>query len=109
KESDSVYLQEVFSEIKSDIGLATVATSTDKELREELDSNGKEAEAQLQALRTMEPEQKEAFNSLPIARDHLEKAHESYAQGNNKLARTQAINAYLEGIEPVEARLRSID
>src|SRR5690625_5280776 len=109
KESDSVYLQEVFSEIKSDIGLATVATSTDKELREELDSAEKEAEAQLQALRTMEPEQKEAFNSLPIASDHLEKAHESYAQGNNKLARTQVINAYLEGIEPVEARLRSID
>lgn len=50
-----------------------------------------------------------AKNSLSVAEKDLKAAVKNYAAGNKKLARNNALTAYLEGIEPVEARLRAND
>lgn len=46
-------------------------------------------------------------NSLKIATDYLISALKNYNEGENKTARQNALAAYLEGVEPIEARLRT--
>jgi len=46
-------------------------------------------------------------NSLKTANDYLINALKNYKEGNNKSARQDALAAYLEGVEPVEARLKT--
>lgn len=47
--------------------------------------------------------------SLLTARNHLESAQRSYDAGDFDSARSYALRAYLEGIEPIEPRLRAND
>ncbi len=107
---DSLTLRAEFQEILPKVGLKNVARLTDRELLDTIRHLSKgNAELKLKALRLLEPKGENAGNSLPAAKNGLKKALESYTSGNQKMARTQAISAYLEGIEPVEARLRTID
>lgn len=107
---DTIELRKEFDGIINEIGLENVAKLTDKELLEEIRRvSNNNAEKKLKALRLLEPSESDLANSLKVAKDYLQKTLDSYAAGEKKLARTQAITAYLEGIEPVEARLRSID
>jgi high-affinity iron transporter len=46
---------------------------------------------------------------LLIAKENLNAALKNYTEGNKSLARINALNAYLEGIEPIEARLTAND
>lgn len=109
-QEDSLELQQAFNDILPEIGLSNVANLTDKELLDSIKAvSNDRAELKLKALRTMIPTGKDAGNSLPTAREGLQEALKSYTEGNKKMARTHAISAYLEGIEPVEARLRNID
>lgn len=110
EEVDLLRLETLFYEILPEIGLANVAQLTDKELLDSLKQiSTSSPEENLKALRLVEPTGEEAGNSLGTAKSGLEKSLEKYREGNKKIARTEAIRAYLEGIEPVEARLRSID
>lgn len=107
---DSLQLRKEFNEIIDQINLKKVASLTDVELLDAIEEVSEDkAELKLTALRLLEPTGENIANSLPIARSGLENALQSYKDGDYRLARTQAISAYLEGIEPVEARLKSID
>lgn len=108
-QNDSLILKTAFEEIMPKIELSDVAILTDNQLLSTLKSKSEDPETTLKALRLMEPSNQDALNSLPVAIDGLNKALKSYSEGNKTMARTQAISAYLEGIEPVEARLRSQD
>lgn len=108
--NDSLALREVFDRNFSKIELGTIATHTDTELIGSLTASGVENPEQLlTAIRTLEPTADQAINSLVVAREKLDAALKSYRSGHTTLARTQALSAYLEGIEPVEARLKTIN
>ncbi|MGB3345192.1 MAG: FTR1 family protein [Aequorivita sp.] len=108
--ADSIKLRAEFQKTMPKIGLQNLARLTDRELLDTIShlSEG-DAELKLMALRLLEPTGENVGNSLPTAKEGLRNALESYRAGNQKMARTLAISAYLEGIEPVEVRLRSID
>ncbi|MDX1829249.1 MAG: FTR1 family protein [Lutibacter sp.] len=46
-------------------------------------------------------------NSLKIANHYLINSLKNYKEGNNEIAREDALAAYLEGIEPLEAKLKT--
>lgn len=48
-------------------------------------------------------------SSIPVARQYLEKTKFTYLKGEWDQARRFALMAYLEGVEPVEVKLRSLD
>lgn len=103
---DSLKLRNEFVKITDKVDLKTIATYTDNELRDTLSHYSDHPDLAVRAVRLLEPLSTEKLNSLPIAKKGLEAALDSYKEGDVSLAKTQAINAYLEGIEPVEARLR---
>lgn len=51
--------------------------------------------------------EKSSDNSLKIASDYLIRALKTYKEGKNKIARQYALAAYLEGVEPIEAKLKT--
>ncbi len=105
--NDTTQLRKIFTTNKAKIGLAEVATLSDQKLLDTLSTVGNQPQKVLKALRLLMPIGTQINNSLPIAKKGLEAALKSYASGDKDLARTQAISAYLEGIEPVEAQLRT--
>lgn len=108
--TDSLNLRAAFEDIMPKVGLQNVAGLADKDLLDTIRQLSKgDAELKLRALRLLEPTGEQAGNSLLAAEEGLQQALENYKSGNHKMARTRAISAYLEGIEPVEARLQSID
>lgn len=102
---DSTALRKVFNQVYPTLNLKEVATETDKELLTKFDGDP----MKLQAIRALSPTSENLKGSLIVARQKLKDAQTFYAAGNNSEARIAALSAYLEGIEPVEARLRSID
>lgn len=109
-DQDTSLLRVGLDELAQEIGLQKVADLTDEELLEEIKLVSKEnAEQKLAALRTLTPNYQDNQNSIPIAIEGIEAAYQSYIKGEKRTARTQAINAYLEGVEPIESRLYAID
>lgn len=49
------------------------------------------------------------INYLAKAKNWINESNAAYANGNKKEARTLALTAYLEGVEPLEAQLRAND
>ncbi|NDC24246.1 MAG: cytochrome c, partial [Proteobacteria bacterium] len=54
-------------------------------------------------------EEASTVGSVSAALRYLDGAYWSYSQSDFQSAKTQAIEAYLEGVEPLEPRLRAID
>ena len=81
--------------------LKKTATLTDDEL-----SPKKEIVA---SIRTHEDRTGAASAFLDLARTNLEEAYSSYQSGDTATATKKALIAYLEGIEPVEPRLKAFD
>ncbi len=106
---DTIALRTHFETVYPELNLNDVATHSDDELLASLTERSNNAVLQLQALRLLAPTGKEAKNSLIIAKSKLNEALKNYTEGNKSLARTNALTAYLEGIEPVEARLNAND
>ncbi|MDN6279896.1 MAG: cytochrome c/FTR1 family iron permease [Psychroflexus sp.] len=108
-ETDTTALRKQFDMLYSANSLKDVATHSDEELLASLAKKSDSAPLQLKALRLMAPTKEDSKNSLSIAKENLNSALKNYTQGNKSLARTNALSAYLEGIEPVEARLTAND
>lgn len=109
EEIDTTALRTHFENAFSEIALKDVATHSDEDLLEMLDSKTTTPEIHLQALRLLRPTGSESINSLSVAIENLNSALKNYSNGNKSLARTNALTAYLEGIEPIEARLKAND
>lgn len=106
---DTTALRTHFEDAFNEIALKDVATHSDEDLLEMLDSKTTTPEIHLQALRLLRPTGLETINSLAVAVENLNSALKNYSNGNKSLARTNALTAYLEGIEPIEARLKAND
>ena len=105
---DSVSLKKIFDQEYGNTSLKDVATLSDNEL---MNNFGPDIQGQntLKALRFFSPSGKLSQSSLTIARDYLRQTLTSYKNGNENEARQNALAAYLEGIEPVEVRLKAND
>lgn len=109
KDQDLAVLRSEFDQLYPKLSLKDVATHSDEELIAMLSETSATPDRLLRALRLLAPTEEVAVNSLSVARDNLSSALKNYADGNTTLARTNALMAYLEGIEPVEARLTAND
>ncbi len=108
-QADSVEVKKAFDDAYNKVSLKETANLTDEALLDTLNSRTSDAELALLALRTLAPGSVNLGRSLEVARKELNEALLSYKGGKKTLARAQALNAYLEGIEPVETRLKTID
>ncbi|MCG2460989.1 FTR1 family protein [Flavobacteriaceae bacterium F89] len=106
EETEVASLQKVFDQEKARFSLKEVATLSDDELSNKIGSVP-DAGKKLRALRIIAPIGHSS--SLAVARDHLHQAMNSYMDGDKGAARQHALIAYLEGIEPVEVRLKAND
>lgn len=106
---DTTALRSHFQQLYPELSVKDVATHSDEDLLASLSESYDDPQEKLQALRLLAPTEEAAVNSLSIAKDNLNNALKNYSEGNNALARTNALMAYLEGIEPVEARLTAND
>ncbi len=84
--------------------LNTVASSSDETLLKDL---GDSLET-IAALRTHSGKEN-VSDALLIAKENLNQAFEDYKSGQIETARKKALLAYLEGVEPVEPRLKAND
>ncbi len=95
------------------ISLDDAAQKTDEELKTEWQLSDKDSEDQLAILRTKSAgsdDDSGAFlASLDTADRHLTDALEFYRAGNTKEAMSKAAMAYLDGVEPLEPTLLSMD
>jgi high-affinity iron transporter len=93
--------------------LAELAMRTDGQLADDLTAagvaDGRKAQV-LSDLRRRAPyESRAGKNPLALARTKLDRARFAVRKGDRDGARGQLVDAYLEGIEPAEAALRSVD
>ncbi len=101
-------LQQKFDQANNTVNLEEVATLSDVELVKRLSNNDSaDPELLLAALRTQSPEDNTQKYSLDKARNYLKSALQNYTSGSYSSAREDALAAYLEGIEPSEARLKA--
>lgn len=93
--------------------LAELATKSDAELSRELAATGAPAAkipALLADLRRRAPYAASASSGpLLVARTKIERAREAVQRGDASGARALVVDAYLEGIEPVEGSIRAAD
>jgi high-affinity iron transporter len=93
--------------------LAELAVRSEVQIAEELRAAGTPEAARpamLAELRRRAPYEAHAGGSpLTIARGKLSRARDAIARGDRKVAQSALIDAYLEGIEPVEGPLRAAD
>ena len=107
--ADSLELKEIFDKVSNEVSLKDVATLSDKELFQKLGYEDSVTYKKLKALRIFSLHETSTENSLVVARNYLDAVLLDYKEGNKKSARQNALNAYLEGIEPVEVRLKAND
>jgi high-affinity iron transporter len=92
------------------VPLKQVATLSDEKLGASLPSKDDGDRAQIIAsLRTRSDDDETGGGSLAVARTQLDEALKDYEAGDDHSARTKALKAYLEGIEPIEPRLKASD
>lgn len=90
--------------------LKKVATLSDEKLEPTLQAkDDQEKVTILAALRTRSDDDESGGNTLALANSLLNEAEEDYAAGKLESAKTKALKAYLEGIEPIEPRIRASD
>lgn len=106
KDTDTAKLRKTFDAQIKKTDLKQLATLSDMELENSLGI--KDNSEELQALRLLKPTAN-STGSLDIARNRLNSAFTKYDQGDFSSAKEDALVAYLEGIEPAESRLRSIN
>lgn len=90
--------------------LKDVATLSDDKLGDSLTlRDTKERTQVIASLRSHSDDDDSGGGSLTIACDQLDEAMKDYEAGQVDTAKTKALKAYLEGIEPVEPRLKASD
>ncbi|HEY5037524.1 MAG TPA: c-type cytochrome, partial [bacterium] len=103
-----------FEKAKSDLNLSSddlltlLAKTPDVEIEKKLSGPSSEKTAQLAALRIHSFGQS-AEASLDFARFNLQESLTDYQAGRLEAASRKALKAYVEGVEPVEPRLKAND
>lgn len=94
---------------KPTLDLKNVASLKDHEILSLLPGTEKDKERGLIQVRTYEPTEMTSVNFLATARTYLDESMTSYRSGNFEQATSLALRSYLEGIEPIEAKIRAND
>lgn len=95
----------VVPEATAALQLDQLATLSDDELR------ALYPDLDLPSVR-LDPQQPSAISEegpIALAQQHLNKALEAYREGNRDVALSLALDAYLQGVEPIEARVMASD
>ncbi|MCC6277165.1 MAG: cytochrome c/FTR1 family iron permease [Oligoflexia bacterium] len=101
-------IHELREKILSELSLEDLSSKNDKELSQSLAPLQANTETVLAAARLFSSaENGSAF--LSVASRNLRDAYVAYAKNDKDAARHKALIAYLEGVEPVEPRLRAAD
>ncbi len=103
KEDDAL-AKELIAE--DSLSLEEVASSSDSDLKNLIKGSESDKLTGVAAIRHYIPAV-EASNSLNLASQYVREALELYRQGDKRAARAKALQAYLEGIEPVELQIRA--
>lgn len=93
-------------EASSGLSLSDIATLTDAEIAQRLGKKKEEALAVIGSLRS-NPGGPGNQDPLKIADQHLKESLEHAKSGDYQKAGTLALRSYLEGIEPVEPKMRA--
>src|SRR5699024_8617728 len=101
---DSIQLRQIFDKLYRKIDLKTIAVSSDQLLKDTLSSFTNSPGKAVAAFRLLHPLKENLASSLDLAIEQLELVLKTYKKGQRKEARSHALDAYLEGIEPVEAQ-----
>lgn len=88
------------------VPLTVAASESDRQIQERLTEGDADPRAVLRATR-LHSEVVSAGNSLSLAVTLLREAQTSYGIGDYQTARSKALSAYLDGVEPAEARIRA--
>jgi len=96
------------NEVLSKITLAQAATSSDNQLRVNLSGSEEEKSVSVAQVR-LNSGGDDAGSSLNLAKEHLDSALHDYKNGDHTSAKNKALLAYLEGVEPIEPRLKASD
>jgi high-affinity iron transporter len=91
------------------IALADVATKSDAALMRLLTGDEAQKVKGLAALRTQSGKQQDSSGFVTIARESLSAALVEYKAGHPDKAVNKALVAYLDGVEPIEPRLKARD
>lgn len=94
---------------KPTLDLKNVASLKDQEILSLLPGTEQDKDRGLIQIRTYEPTGVTSINFLATARTYLDESMVSYRSGNFEQATSLALNSYLEGIEPIEAKIRAND
>jgi len=90
-----------------DIPLETLASTSDTALIQQLSGSLEERKIILAGLRLTNSEK--SGTSLSVARNYLNDSLQDYKNGARGPAKQKALLAYLEGVEPLEPRIRALD
>jgi len=101
-------LQSSNSLLPEEVTLETASVLSDGELFKKLSGSDLEKTKKLNVIRTYSARDNSP-SSLNVARANLLEAQKKFDLGLFSEAKTSALKAYLEGIEPVEPRLRAND
>ena len=102
---DSVTIQKNFNQYVDKISLDELAKISDQELAQKIkDTN----EVEIASIRLGSPS-KQKENFLLLAKNGLSASYQAYINKDYSLAEQEAINAYLQGIEPIELQIKSLN
>jgi high-affinity iron transporter len=90
------------------VTLTQAATSSDENLKKQLDVPEEEKSVMIAQVRLHSGDD-EGGGSLSLARTNLDRAVEDYKSGDKAGAKNKALLAYLEGVEPIEPKLKATD
>lgn len=94
---------------KPTLDLKNVSSLKDEEILVLLPGTETDKKRSLIQIRSFEPGEMTSANFLASARTYLEESMTSYRSGNFEQATSLALKSYLEGIEPIEAKIRAND
>ena len=93
----------------SAFSLEDLSTHSDKGLEKMLAGSSEEKKAKISDLRLQTQSDSSFMDYLIIAREKLEGTRKAFLAGKYDEAKNLAVGAYLEGIEPIEPKLRARD
>lgn len=94
---------------KPTLDLKSVASLKDKELLDLLLGSELEKNRAIAQIRTYEPTETTSMSFLASARADIDESMKFYKNGDFDQATTLTLKAYLEGIEPIEAKIMAND
>jgi len=104
--SDKKEILKVFSSLEKEFKLEKVSTLSDREIMGQLKEEDRTLN--LAVLRTHSGDE-ESQDSLQLAKLYIHQSLRLYKAGQLEDAKSKALLAYLEGVEPIEPRLRASD